>query len=220
MIVYEVDFDMSKNIRRNIIVALICSTIAMLNPVNIYGVAKVDISTPSQIKVGETITVTITYVDNEIGEIEGQLLYDESKLEYVSGGSNDGNSGRVLLNGNGQANSKAIFNVKFNVIAGGEDTLKVTTSHLYDIEENNLGAPSIEKIINILSENGTDYSATESDSEAMIHPIIVYLIGLVIVIVLLSVTVGVLSYNKKKKRKKRIAKERREARERAESRRV
>ncbi len=213
------------NIKKIISVGLVSCLMLIFATMPVNAAAIIDIEMPAEIKKGETYTVNITFVDNNIGEIKGQVEYDSTKIEYISGGSSEGNTGLVLLNGNGYGNSKAIFNIKFKGIEAGEGILKVTTAEIYNLDGENLGSPTKEVNYVVVNEEGTSEGSQEpSESEgnadasggesSEVAPVIskansffsspesVYIVGLVILVVLLSITLIIINIRKRKKIKK------------------
>ncbi len=212
-------FEMKKLVRIGAITCLMF----LFTGASVNAAAIIDIEVPDEIKKGETHTVNVTFVDNNIGEIKAQIEYDSAKIEYLSGGSSEGNTGLVLLNGNGYGNSKAIFNIKFKGLEPGESNLKVTTSEIYNLDGESLGAPTTEIVVTVINSDGTSGQSSTSDnnnsgnnndkgesdnavkvasSSFFSSPESVYVVGLIILVVLLSVTLTIISIRRRKKIKR------------------
>lgn len=132
---------------------------AMLLPLVTYHASaesSVLINSVDKIKGGDTFTITITYDGSNIGRVDAGLNYDTDKLAYVSGGSNDGNSGYVHLNlaGTGEA---ITFNLKFQAIQEGETDVSVETYEMYDLDERYISeTPSASKTISVKGNASND----------------------------------------------------------------
>ena len=76
---------------RNILTAVIL--LVMMFPAAAFAAGANVSMTGGTVKVGEIITVTVTYRGNALGYVNGMLSYDNSKLQYLSGGSSQGDDG-------------------------------------------------------------------------------------------------------------------------------
>ena len=84
--------------RRIQIITAVLLLLTMLVPASVFGAdSSVSITGGKSAKVGDTVTVTVTYRGDALGYVNGQLTYDNSKMEYLSGGSSQGDAGLVEL---------------------------------------------------------------------------------------------------------------------------
>ena len=84
--------------RRIQIITAVLLLLTMLVPASVFGAdSSVSITGGKSAKVGDTVTVTVTYRGDALGYVNGQLTYDNSKREYLSGGSSQGDAGLVEL---------------------------------------------------------------------------------------------------------------------------
>lgn len=143
----------------------------MTMPTAVFGASSsVSISGGGSADVGKTITVTVTYKGGSLGYVNGQLTYDNSKLQYVSGGSSQGDAGLVELKAYADdASGKLSFRVKFKAVGSGSTGLNLETLETQNLDgDQDLGRPSASKTVNIKSAPttaATDESATEETTE-------------------------------------------------------
>lgn len=143
----------------------------MTMPTAVFGASSsVSISGGGSADVGKTITVTVTYKGGSLGYVNGQLTYDNSKLQYVSGGSSQGDAGLVELKAYADdASGKLSFRVKFKAVGSGSTGLNLETLETQNLDgDQDLGRPSASKTVNIKSAPttaATDESTTEETSE-------------------------------------------------------
>jgi len=165
--------DLRAKILRKIIVFVMVAAIAIpfISP-EIFAAAKVTAEGKDVVGVGETFTVKVTYGGEQIGRVDGQLTYDTSKLEYISGGTSEGDTGYVQMKLAG-TDGTITFTLKFKAIESGNTELQITTNEIYDFAEIPLDTPSLTKNIKIGSDgggandDGKKEEAAETESEAL-----------------------------------------------------
>lgn len=124
-----------------------------------FAAAKVTAEGGANVKVGDTFIVKVTYGGDEIGRVDGQLTYDTSKLEYISGGTSEGDTGYVQMKLAG-TDGTITFTLKFKALEEGSTNLEITTNEIYDFAEIPLDNPSLSKNIVI----GGGERATENNT--------------------------------------------------------
>lgn len=147
--------ELRAKILRKIIVFVMVAAIAIpfISP-EIFAAAKVTAEGPATVSTGETFTVRVTYGgDEQVGRVDGQLTYDTSKLEYISGGTSEGDTGYVQMKLAG-TDGTITFTLKFKAIESGNTELQITTNEMYDFAEIPLDTPSLTKNIKIGSDGG------------------------------------------------------------------
>lgn len=129
--------------------------------------SSVSISSGKTIGKGKTKTVIITYKGKSIGFVDGQLEYDSSKLQYVSGGSSAGNAGLVKLKAySSDSKGKIVFKIKFKGVGAGDTSLKVSTLETTNINgDKNMGTPSKNKAIRVVGGASGQSEASEPEPE-------------------------------------------------------
>ena len=115
--------------RRIQIITAVLLLLTMLVPASVFGAdSSVSITGGKSAKVGDTVTVTVTYRGDALGYVNGQLTYDNSKMEYLSGGSSQGDAGLVELKEYASdASGKLSFQVKFRAVDSGSVALNLET---------------------------------------------------------------------------------------------
>ena len=164
--------------RRIKILTVALVLMAMLVPSAAFAAASsVSISGGGSVAVGKTITVTVTYKGSALGYVNGQLTYDNRKLEYISGGSSQGDAGLVSLKTHaGDTSGKISFKVKFKGVGAGNVNLALETLETRNLDEDqSLGTPSSNKTVNVTAADTattkpTEESNTNETTEAAIAP--------------------------------------------------
>lgn len=140
--------------------------ILMLTPVSVFGAdSSVSITGVKSAKVGDTITVTVTYKGAALGYVNGQLTYDNSKVQYLSGGSSQGDAGLVeLKNYASDASGKLTFQVKFRAAAAGRVSLNLETLETQNLDgDQSMGTPSASKTLAITDPAVAQTSASREE---------------------------------------------------------
>lgn len=160
--------ELRSKIFRKLIVFVMVAAIAIpfISP-EIFAAAKVTAECGSKINVGDTFTIKVTYGGDQIGRVDGQLTYDTSKLEYISGGTSEGDTGYVQMKLAG-TDGTISFDLKFKALEEGDTNLEITTNEIYDFAEISLDTPSLSKNINIGASGGgaNDESIKKEDVAA------------------------------------------------------
>lgn len=141
--------------------------LSMLTPIAAFGAtSSVSISGTGSAKVGDTVTVTVTYKGNSLGYVNGQLTYDNSKLEYLSGGSSQGDAGLVELKSYADdASGKLSFKVKFKAVGAGSVKLGLETLESQNIDgDQDMGTPSSTRTVKIAKAQTPETEAVEESS--------------------------------------------------------
>lgn len=145
-------------------------------PATVFGASSsVSISGSGSADVGKTVTVTVTYKGSSLGYVNGQLSYDNSKLQYLSGGSSQGDAGLVELKAYADdASGKLAFRVKFKAVGSGSTGLDLETLETQNLDgDQDMGQPSASKTVTIKSapttettEESTIEETTEETTQA------------------------------------------------------
>ncbi|NBI64419.1 hypothetical protein D3Z38_15525 [Clostridiales bacterium] len=145
-------------------------------PAAVFGASSsVSISGSGSADVGKTVTVTVTYKGSSLGYVNGQLTYDNSKLQYLSGGSSQGDAGLVELKAYADdASGKLSFHVKFKAVDAGNTGLNLETLETQNLDgDQDMGQPSASKTVNVKAapttaeaEDSTTEETTEETTQA------------------------------------------------------
>lgn len=138
-------------------------------PNAVYGAeTSVSISGGGTVSQGQTVTVTVKYTGTSLGYVNGSLTYNNANLQYLSGGSSQGDSGLVQLKTwSDDASGKIIFNLKFKAVKSGTADMSVSTSETQDLDGQSMGAPSASKSISVTgSQQKQTTTAQETTKEA------------------------------------------------------
>lgn len=156
-----------KRLARHLAVIMVIAIIAM--PIHVYAAdSKVSISGGKTAAVGSTVTVTVVYSGNSIGFVNGQMTYDNSKLEYISGGTSQGDAGLVQLKTySTDATGKIIFKIRFKAVGAGKQNLNVSTIETQNIDgDQSMGAPSAKMAFTVTNATaGTQASQSSQATE-------------------------------------------------------
>ncbi|NLD20278.1 MAG: hypothetical protein GX663_08570 [Clostridiales bacterium] len=151
---------MENRIRRAIILVVVLAfMIPMLTP-RVFAASNIAINGGENVKGGEKFTVTVVFSGDSIGRVDGQMLFDTSKLTYLSGGSSSGNTGYIQLKKAGTGGD-ITFSIKFQAVSGGSTNLEVTVNEMYDINESYLEPPAASKAITISGDAEEEELITE-----------------------------------------------------------
>lgn len=151
--------------RRIQIITAVLLLLTMLVPASVFGAdSSVSITGGKSAKVGDTVTVTVTYRGDALGYVNGQLTYDNSKMEYLSGGSSQGDAGLVELKEYASdASGKLSFQVKFRAVDFGSVALNLETLETQNLDgDQSMGTPSASRTLRI---TGSQSAATDSSQE-------------------------------------------------------
>ena len=130
------------------------------------GSASIDAA--SQVTKGDTFTVTVRYSGDNLGRVRGMMKYKTSVLEYISGGSSEGNGVAVELKGSSDGGD-ITFSVKFKAVGKGQTKLTLRTSDMYDMDEMDMGNPAASTAVKVNApapaEQQTDDQDDDSDKD-------------------------------------------------------
>ena len=123
------------------LLSLLCSAAVVLS-LALFGAqaagssSAVSVSS-SGVTVGSTFTVTVKVSAGSIGSVEGQLTYDPSVVEFVSGSDANGTAGSVKMSKWATAanTSSLSFSLTFTAKAAGRTALSFQTTEVTDFEE-------------------------------------------------------------------------------------
>lgn len=146
---------------------MVAAFIVPVSTDNAFGMTKVSISGGENASVGETFTLSIKFSGDDMSSVEGQIGYDSSKLEYVSGGSDGSGYGYVALNKSGGRGSVS-FDVTFRATRGGNTGIDVSSSAIYDYNKNPVDNCSDTRVIAISSagEETTNKNVVDETTES------------------------------------------------------
>lgn len=137
---------MKHMIKRITAVLLLSALLCPVCPAAVSGAsgASVSMSGDRNVKAGEVLTVTITYRGSSLGYVNGHLTYDTDQLEYLSGGSSQGNAGLVQLKAYADdAGGRLSFPVKFRAVGSGSVVLNLETLESQNLDgDQDMGTPS------------------------------------------------------------------------------
>lgn len=155
--------ELGSKILRKLIVFVMVAAIAIpfISP-EIFAAATVTAECGSKVSVGDTFTIKVTYGGEQIGRVDGQLTYDTSKLEYISGGTSEGDTGYVQMKLAG-TDGTISFNLKFKAIEEGSTNLEITTNEIYDFAEIPLDTPSLTKTISVSADGSSSIDENVSE---------------------------------------------------------
>lgn len=137
-------------------------------PATVFGAsgASVSISGDRTVKEGEVLTITVTYQGSSLGYVNGHLTYDTNRLEYLSGGSSQGNAGLVQLKAYADdAGGKLSFPVKFRAVGSGSTALNLETLESQNLDgDQDMGTPSASRNVKVTKGAGTATTAPPEES--------------------------------------------------------
>lgn len=149
-------------------IAVMVMTAVLLLPVIVLAAdTNVSISGGSQVKEGETTTVTVTYTGDSLGFVDGELRYDSDSLEYLSGGSSQGNTGLVQLKRwSDDASGVITFSLKFRGLREGTVNLNLKTYETQNLDGIGMSRPSANQSVEVMEgEQQTTVAQTTETQE-------------------------------------------------------
>lgn len=155
-----------KQITRVITAVLLVMALAV--PQAAFGASSaVSMSGARTVKNGDMITIKVTYKGESLGYVNGHLTYDTRRLEYVSGGSSQGNAGLVQLKQYADnADGKLSFKVKFRAVSAGSVNLSLETLETQNLDgDADMGTPSAGMTVDIVKSSSGAQSSEPSSSE-------------------------------------------------------
>lgn len=155
-----------KTITRIVTAALLAA--ALLVPAAASAaMSSVSMSGAESVKAGEVITIAVTYRGESLGYVNGHLTYDVERLEYLSGGSSQGNTGLVQLKQYADnADGKLSFQVKFRAVKAGSVKLSLETLETQNLDgDAAMGTPSSGMTVQVAEGAGESQAAAEEPSE-------------------------------------------------------
>lgn len=155
-----------KQIMRVITAVLLLVT--LMAPQAAFGASSsVSLSGAKTAKAGEVVTIKVTYRGDSLGYVNGHLTYDTRRLEYVSGGSSQGNAGLVQLKQYAD-NAEGIlsFKVKFRAVGAGSVNLSLETLETQNLDgDADMGTPSASMTLDIVKNRSSSQSPEPPSSE-------------------------------------------------------
>lgn len=158
---------MKHMIKKITAVLLLTALLCPICPADVFGAsgASVSISGDRNVKAGEVLTVIVTYKGSSLGYVNGHLTYDTDQLEYLSGGSSQGNAGLVQVKAYADdASGKLAFPVKFRAVGSGSTVLNLETLESQNLDgDQDMGTPSSNMTVKV--EKGAGAATTASSEE-------------------------------------------------------
>ena len=170
-----------------------------------YAITSVTATGGENVKAGDEFTINVKFTGDDVSTVEGQIGFDGSVLEYVSGGSNAGD-GFIEINKSG-GKGEVAFDIKFKALEGGSTGIDISSSAIYDYNKNKLDDCAYSMIIKIAGdkadgEQADDNVVHETSTKAMPYdeknadkggspvPLIIGIIAaaLVIIVIIIAVT--------------------------------
>lgn len=146
--------------------------LATAGPASVFAAdASASIGGSKTVRQGETAVITVTFKGSSIGFVDSQLTYDSEKMQYLSGGSSEGDAGLVQLKSwSSDAGGQIIFKLKFKGVQTGEVTLNLSTLETTNINgDQDMGTPKASKTIQVV-EASKETTASESSQETSTDP--------------------------------------------------
>lgn len=84
----------------------------------------------TSVKVGDTVTINVTFSGKNIGVVDASFSYNSSVLQYVSGENTS--NGKIILYASGSGKSFIKTSIKFKAVGSGSTTFSVSSSQIYD----------------------------------------------------------------------------------------
>lgn len=114
--------------------------IITLMPLNALAASASVSASSTSVKVGDTVTINVTFSGKNIGVVDASFSYNSSVLQYVSGENTS--NGKIILYASGSGKSSLSTSIKFKAVGSGSTTFSVSSSQIYDFDENSLGSAS------------------------------------------------------------------------------
>lgn len=149
------------------VAAMVMTAVFLLPVIAFAADTNVSISGGSSVKEGETTTVTVTYKGDSLGFVDGELRYDSDSLEYLSGGSSQGNNGVVQLKRwSDNASGVITFSLKFRGLREGAVDLDLKTYETQNLDGIGMSRPSANKSLKVMEgEQQTTVAQTTETQE-------------------------------------------------------
>lgn len=127
--------------------------------------ASLKLSGDKSVKKGDTFVVKVEFFGDNIARNVSELKYDTDQLEYISGGSSQGDSGVVSLNGYSDETGNINFNLKFKAVSSGKATLSLNTIEAYNGDEDAVSVG--DKSYTVSVAKGSSSSSNGGDKESV-----------------------------------------------------
>lgn len=126
---------------RIVIFLLVILLVSSMVPASAFA-ASVSVSvSSSSVKVGDTVTVKVTFKGKNIGAVQGSFSYDSSVLQYMSG--NNTSKGRIVVYASGEGQSSLSASMNFRALKAGTASISVAASDIISWDEQSLGSAKV-----------------------------------------------------------------------------
>lgn len=130
---------------------MVMAAVLLLPVIALAADTSVSISGGSPVKEGETTTVTVTYKGDSLGFVDGELRYDSDSLEYLSGGSSQGNNGVIQLKRwSDNASGVITFSLKFRGLHEDTVALNLKTYETQNLDGIGMSRPSANTSLKVM----------------------------------------------------------------------
>lgn len=116
--------------------------IITLMPLNALAASASVSASSTSVKVGDTVTINVTFSGKNIGAVDASFSYNSSVLQYVSGGGGTSNGKIILVTDDAGGSSSLSTSIKFKAVGSGSTNISISTLQIIDFDENSLGSAS------------------------------------------------------------------------------
>lgn len=129
--------------------------------------ASLKLSGDKSVKKGDTFVVKVEFSGDNIARNVSELKYDTDQLEYIAGGSSQGDSGVVSLNGYSDETGNINFKLKFKAVSSGKATLSLNTIEAYNGDEDAVSVGDKSYTVSVAKASSSSSSSNGSDKESV-----------------------------------------------------
>jgi len=126
---------MHRTVTNTILSILLIALIIIVLPANAFAASASASVSSSTVKPGDTVTVTITFKDNNIGGVYGTYSYDSNILQYISDTWNSEGKGKITLYA-GPGTSSISGKITFKALKAGTAKVEFESEEIlsYDLK--------------------------------------------------------------------------------------